>query len=128
MNPLNKITVLFSIIFVLALNYNKFAQTKDADVMPSPEGGIMAIAKNVVYPEEAKIAGIQGRVFVEATIDEKGNVTKTSILKGIGYGCDEAAEAAVTKTKFSPATNDGEIVKAVVTIPIQFKLDGEKKK
>ena len=128
MKPLNKITVVFSIIFVLVLNYNQSAQTKDADVMPSPVGGIMAIAKNVVYPEEAKIAGIQGRVFVEATIDEKGNVIKTSILKGIGYGCDEAAISAVKKAKFIPATNDGEIVKAVVTIPIQFKLDGEKKK
>jgi TonB family protein len=127
MKPLNKITVLISIIFLLALDYNQFAQTKDADVMPSPVGGIMAIAKNVVYPEEAKKAGVQGKVFVKAIIDESGNVVKTSIKKSVGSGCDEAAMKAIQKTKFTPGTKDGKLVKASVIIPIQFKLDGEKK-
>lgn len=128
MKPLNKITVLISIIFLLALNYNQFAQTKDADVMPSPVGGIMAIANNVVYPEEAKKAGVQGKVFVKAIIDESGNVVKTSIKKSVGSGCDEAAMEAIRKTKFTPGTKDGNPVKVSVTIPIQFKLDGKKKK
>jgi TonB family protein len=128
MKPLNKITVLFSIVFLLALNFNQFAQNKDADVMPAPIGGIMAIAKNVVYPEEAKTAGVQGKVYVEATIDESGNVVKTSIKKSVGSGCDEAAMKAIRKTKFTPGTKDGKPVKVSVTIPIQFKLDGEKSK
>jgi periplasmic protein TonB len=123
MKPLNKITVLFSIVFLLALNYNQSAQTKDADVMPSPVGGIMAIAKNVVYPDEAKKAGVQGKVYVEATIDENGNVVKTSVKKSVGSGCDEAAMKAIRKTKFTPGTKDGKPVKVSVTIPIQFKLD-----
>ncbi len=33
--------------------------------MPEPIGGIAAIQKNVHYPEIAKRAGIEGRVYVK---------------------------------------------------------------
>lgn len=90
--------------------------------MPSPIGGIEAIAENVVYPEIAKRAGIEGRVFVKAYIDTNGNVAKTEIIKGIGAGCDEAAMEAVKKSKFTPGKQRGEKVNVQVSIPILFKL------
>jgi hypothetical protein len=37
-----------------------------------------------------------------AYINEEGIVLKTEILKGIGGGCDEAAEYAVKHTKYFP--------------------------
>ena len=37
-----------------------------------------------------------------AYINEEDIVVKTEILKGIGGGCDEAAEYAVKRTKYSP--------------------------
>ena len=119
----------FFLIFVLLITFSKtgLSQTKEADKMPSPVGGIMAIAKNVVYPEEAKKAGVEGKVFIEATIDENGNVIKTSVKQSIGSGFDEAAIEAIRKTKFTPGTKDGQAVKTSVTIPVQFKLDGKKK-
>jgi len=94
-----------------------------AEVMPEPIGGIQAIQKKIVYPELAVKAGIQGKVFVKAFVDEKGNVIKTEIIKGIGVGCDEAAIAAIMKTKFKPGKQRGKPVKVQVSIPIFFKLN-----
>ncbi|PID59687.1 MAG: energy transducer TonB [Ignavibacteriae bacterium] len=91
--------------------------------MPQPIGGIAGIQKRIIYPEIAKRAGVQGRVFVKAFVDETGTVRKAEVVKGIGAGCDEAAVAAVMKTRFSPGEQRGKPVKVQVSIPILFKLN-----
>ncbi len=90
--------------------------------MPEPIGGIQAIQKEIVYPEFAKKAGVEGKVFVTAFVDETGTVTKVKLVKGIGAGCDEEAINAVKQTKFKPGRQRGKPVKVQVTIPIVFKL------
>lgn len=90
--------------------------------LPEPVGGIAAIQAAVAYPEIAKRAGVEGTVYVEAFVDETGNVTRTAIVKGIGAGCDEAAQAAVMKTKFKPGKQRGKPVKVKMSIPIRFRL------
>lgn len=91
--------------------------------MPEPVGGLAAIQRAVVYPEIAKRAGVQGRVYVLAYVNEKGEVTKAEVQKGIGAGCDEAAVAAVLKAKFIPGKQRGQPVKVRVSIPIRFQLN-----
>lgn len=93
-----------------------------ANEMPEPIGGLTSIQKNIRYPQLAKLAGIEGKVYVLAFIDEKGNVANAKIIKGIGGGCDEAALEAVKVVKFTTARNNGKPVKVQVTIPIVFKL------
>ncbi|HEY4612798.1 MAG TPA: energy transducer TonB [Bacteroidota bacterium] len=90
--------------------------------LPEPLNGIAGIQSLVVYPEIAKRAGVEGTVFVEAFVDENGIVTKTSVVKGIGAGCDEAAMKAVEKTKFKPGKQRGKSVKVRMSIPIRFRL------
>jgi len=90
--------------------------------MPSPIGGMKEIQKNIKYPEIAKRAGIQGRVYVKAYIDSAGIVKETEIIKGIGSGCDEAAMKAVKMALFNPGVNRGKAVGVQVTVPILFKL------
>lgn len=90
--------------------------------MPEPIGGIQAIQSKIVYPEIAKRAGVEGRVYILAFVDESGNVTKAEVIKGIGAGCDEAALDAVKKTKFKPGKQRGKSVKVQVSIPVVFKL------
>jgi protein TonB len=89
--------------------------------MPAPIGGIKSIQDKIIYPEIAKRAGIEGKVFVRAFVDETGTVTSAEIVKGIGAGCDEAALDAVLNTKFSPGKQRGKPIKVQVTIPILFK-------
>jgi protein TonB len=90
--------------------------------MPSPIGGIKAIQKKIVYPEIAKRAGVEGKVYILAFVNEQGEVTKAQVIKGIGAGCDEAALNAVLKTRFTPGKQRGKPVKVQVSIPIIFKL------
>lgn len=90
--------------------------------MPAPVGGIAAIQSKIVYPEIAKRAGVQGRVYVKAYVDEVGKVTKVELIRGIGAGCDEAAMKAVNSVMFSPGKQRGKPVKVQVTVPVLFRL------
>lgn len=90
--------------------------------MPEPIGGIQAIQSKIVYPEIAKRAGVEGKVYVLAFVNEQGDVTKAEIIKGLGAGLDEAALNAVKQTKFKPGKQRGKPVKVQVSIPIVFKL------
>jgi TonB family protein len=89
---------------------------------PIPIGGIKAIRDNLVYPEHALRYGLEGIVTLTARINIDGNVINTKVLKGIGLGCDEAAQEAVKKTKFEPAQNEGKIVETDVTLNVEFKI------
>jgi protein TonB len=91
--------------------------------MPTPIGGIAAIQSKIVYPEIAKRAGVEGTVYVLAYLNEEGTVVKTELVKGIGGGCDEAAEKAVKETRFTPGKQRGKPVKVKVMVPIKFKLE-----
>ena len=89
---------------------------------PEIEGGVEALASLIQYPDEAKETGVQGVVFIRAFLNEQGLVEKLMVTRGIGSGCDIAALTAVSKTKFTPATVEGEPVNVQVIVPIKFKL------
>jgi protein TonB len=93
------------------------------DVCPKPPGGMDDILSNLVYPEHAKLYGLEGFVTVIATVDEEGNVIEARVTKGLGLGCDEAALDAVKATKFLPGGNDGQAVQCDVIFNVEFKLD-----
>lgn len=94
----------------------------EVDELPEPIGGIAAIQSEIVYPDVAKRAGIEGTVFVETYIDEAGMVTKTIVVRGIGGGCDEAAVEAIRQIMFKPGRQEGKPVKVRMSIPIRFRL------
>lgn len=94
------------------------------DEPPTPIGGQAAIARNTVYPEIAKEAGIEGQVIVQAFINENGIVEHVLILKGMpGTGLDEAAINAIKKTRFKPAKQRDRDVGVWISIPVTFKLN-----
>ena len=93
-----------------------------AEQMPAPIGGLAALIRKIKYPELARHARIEGKVYLMALINENGGVDNVKILKGIGGGCDEAAIAAVKATKFTPGKVKGKNVKVKVALPITFKL------
>lgn len=93
-----------------------------AERMPEPVGGIAAIQQKIKYPEIAKRAGIEGKVFIRAYINEQGKVIHTSVIKGLGAGIDEAAMDAIKQTVFKPAMQRGKPVKTQVSVPIIFRL------
>jgi hypothetical protein len=50
----------------------------EPDVAAEPAGGVMEfrrhLTKNIIYPEQAKKDGVQGKVFIQFVIDEHGIV------------------------------------------------------
>ncbi len=75
------------------------------------------------YPEIAQEAGIEGTVIVQVFVDKKGRVKETIILKGIpNTGLDEAAIAAIRKTRFLPAKQRERAVGVWISIPVNFRL------
>lgn len=106
----------------LRWNYPESEYLTSAEEMPKPIGGMNEIAKNVIYPEEAKKNGIEGKVFLNVFINEEGNVEKLVVLKSSHPALDSAAIEAVSKVKFTPGKKDGIPVKTQVAIPIKFQL------
>lgn len=93
------------------------------DEAPEPIGGFAAIQRNVIYPEIAQEAGIEGTVIVQAFVNEFGKVTDCVILKGVpNTGLDEAAVSAIKKTRFKPAKQRDRNVGVYISIPVIFKL------
>jgi protein TonB len=90
--------------------------------MPELKGGQQALYDEIEYPELARKAGIEGRVFVEFVVDENGNVTNPRVVRGIGGGCDEEALRAVKQMSFTPGMQRGRPVKVKYSLPVMFKL------
>ncbi len=95
------------------------------DDPPVPLGGYSAIQRNIIYPEIAQEAGIEGTVVIQAFVDKKGKVTETVVLKGIpNTGLNEAAMTAIEKTRFKPAKQRDRAVGVWISIPVNFRLKG----
>jgi len=89
---------------------------------PQLIGGIEGIQRNVRYPDIARKAGIEGRVFVQFVVNERGEVENPVITRGIGGGCDEAAVEAVRLARFVPGKQRGRPVKVQYSLPVTFRL------
>lgn len=77
------------------------------------------------YPAAARNMRITGTILVSALIDERGNVIKTAVIRGVKgpFGFNEASEEAVKQWRFKPATKDGVNVKVWKQIPISFQKE-----
>ena len=93
-------------------------------VEQSPEliGGLPGLQKKIKFPEIAKKAGVEGRVFLQFIVDEQGNVSDPIVTRGIGAGCDEEAVRAILEAKFKPGKQRGKAVKVKMSLPITFRL------
>lgn len=90
--------------------------------MPELIGGLGAIQSKIHYPDMARKAGIEGRVYVQFIVNERGQVENPRVIRGIGGGCDEEALRAVKQAKFKPGMQRGRPVRVQYSLPIVFKL------
>ena len=100
--------------------------------MPEFPGGeekmIEFVQDNVVYPQQAKDAGVEGRVFVAFIVETDGSLSDVKVLHGIGHGCDEAAvEVVQLMPKWKPGFHNGEAVRVKSLLPISFQLNNPSK-
>ncbi|MEX0593756.1 MAG: TonB family protein [Balneolaceae bacterium] len=90
--------------------------------MPELIGGLAELQGNIRYPEMARRAGIEGRVYVQFIVNERGEVENPQVIRGIGGGCDEEALRAVSQANFRPGMQRGRPVRVQYSLPIVFQL------
>jgi TonB family protein len=116
------------VILPEAQEQDKKEQEKEKDVTVGKDVKPPKLIKKVEprYPDEARKAGIEGTVTIEATTDKKGRVQKVKILKSIPE-LDQAAVDAVKQWVYEPMVIDGEPQGVVFTISCRFSLKDEKR-
>jgi protein TonB len=74
------------------------------------------------YPEQARRAGVEGTVILDATISEAGQVTEIAVERGLPLGVSEAAVSAVRRWKYEPARGRNGPMASHKAIRIVFSL------
>jgi len=76
------------------------------------------------YPPEALAQGVElsSPIAFEIVVDATGRVTEARELRHVGYGFDEAAEAALRNYRFSPAQRGGHAVAVRMRWTVDFSL------
>ncbi|TVQ00536.1 MAG: energy transducer TonB [Balneolaceae bacterium] len=90
--------------------------------MPELIGGLGELQRQIRYPEMARRAGIEGRVYIQFIVNERGDVENPTVMRGIGGGADEEALRVVSQAKFSPGMQRGRPVRVQYSLPIFFRL------
>jgi protein TonB len=95
--------------------------------MPEFPGGIEALfsylGKNIEYPDLAKDAKIEGKVYITFVVNSNGGIDNVMVLRGIGGGCDEEAVRVVkSMPTWIPGKQRGKAVKVQYNLPINFIL------
>ena len=95
------------------------------DEPPVPVGGYGAITANLIYPEIARQAGIEGTVVLRLYVSARGFVEEIVVEKGVPQtGMDEAAIRAVRMVRFKPAMQRDRALGVWIAIPIHFRIAG----
>jgi len=68
------------------------------------------------------MAHLEGPVVLSVLIDEKGRVTKDSIVRPLGLGLDDNAAQTIQTWRFEPATVGGKPVTVRVGVQVNFGL------
>ena len=103
-----------------AIDASQYLET--VEIAPSIVGGLEALSKNVVYPDTAVKAGVQGMVIVRVLISATGRIDKASIEKSDSPLLSQAALDAVRSVRFLPGKAGDQPVKCQVMVPVKFRL------
>lgn len=94
------------------------------------EGGSVVTAPKILrkvepkYSSEALRAQIQGTVVYKIVVGKDGRPFRIEVLSPIGFGLDEAGQAAIEQWRFEPGTKGGEPVSVLATVEVNFRLQG----
>jgi protein TonB len=104
------------------------AVTLAPEVMPDFVGGRAALQrylqKHLRYPAAAMAAQVSGKVFVSFVVQTDGSVGEVTVLKGLGFGTEEAAARVVREMPaWTPGLQNNHPVPVRFTLPITFQFE-----
>jgi TonB family protein len=74
------------------------------------------------YTAEAIRKRIEGEVLLDVIFGATGSLRVNRVVKGLGYGLDDAALAAAQRIRFKPARKDGQPYDSAALVHIVFEL------
>jgi TonB family protein len=92
------------------------------EVEKSPKVDLDELQRNIVYPNLALKANIEGKVVVEVLVNHQGKPIECNVIFSSNPLFDEEAIKAIMLTNFEPALQNGYAVNCRINIPISFKL------
>ncbi|WP_286968222.1 M56 family metallopeptidase [Flavobacterium sp. UBA4854] len=135
--------VAVSVVLLIAFNSEAVAQSSDnlttkkdnyinyieASVKkPQFPGGIekfyMFVGQNFKMPEEFSKQKIEGKLFIEFMVEKDGSLSEFKIVKDLGYGAgEEAIRILKLSPKWIPATENGQAVRVLYSLPITLQSE-----
>ena len=97
------------------------------EIKPSFPGGDESLynylSKNILYPEEALIAGIQGRVHCSFIVEKDGSISHVKVVKNYTKELDdEAVRVLSLMPKWTPGKIDGKYVRVRHIVVVTFRI------
>ncbi len=85
------------------------------------------VAANVVYPDSARLLGLEGKVVVRFVVEKNGSVSKAEVLRDIGGGCGDEVLRVINAMNevpipWVPGIKAGEPVRTYFNMAVPFKL------
>jgi len=112
---------LFLVMVVLAMNAGAAA-----GAIKQQEQGLKVTHRVApVYPEEAKRARVEGKVVLEVTVEENGEVSMAKVVNGPQL-LQQAAVDAVKQWRFSNPFNDSVTIQLTLAFALKADSDVEK--
>lgn len=75
-----------------------------------------------LYTAEARAKRIEGEVLLEVVFEATGKIHVLRVIRGLGYGLDDAAVRAAEQIRFRPALQDGQPSDSTAVLHIVFQL------
>lgn len=86
------------------------------------QGMMEHVMENLVYPKVAEDKGIEGTVFIQFVVTEKGSIGSVEMVRGPETFEKSAVTVIESLPLFMPGTNKGKAVKVQYVLPIRFAL------
>jgi TonB family protein len=77
---------------------------------------------NPIYTDEARRRHVEGDVLLEVDFTADGQIRVRRVVRGLGYGLDDAAVHAAERIRFKPAQRDGRSLDVTAMLHITFQL------
>jgi len=82
------------------------------------------LREHLRYPDEAREAGLEGRVGIKFVVNEDGSISHVEVMHRAGASLDAEAMRVVSgMPRWKPGKQGGKAVKVYFTLPITFQLD-----
>ena len=81
------------------------------------------LGKEVKYPEMAREAGIQGKVYVKFVVKKDGAIGEVKVVRGVHKTLDrEAIRVVKSMPKWTAGEQRGKKVSVWFTLPVNFRI------